>query len=129
MPADSAYQPLQPARRPGGKPTHAPRYRVLIHRKYHAHWTQIVDRVGLDSAQQLWDHLSAHPGQVPEINSSCILKGRAGRPHGEGWSRTVHYELSSKARVNYQFHDRFTIGAQSDEHPVVAILTIDYTSH
>jgi hypothetical protein len=89
----------------------------------------MVDRVGLESARELWDHLAATPGECPPVNGSCILKGRAGRPRGEGWSRTVHYELSSKARVNYQFHDRFSDGAMGDEHPVVAILTIDYTSH
>jgi hypothetical protein len=102
---------------------------VLVHRKFHQHWKQIEARVGLDSAQELWDHLASNPGRCPEINGSCILKGTSGRPQGPGWSRTIHYELSSKARVNYQFHDKFPDGAVGDEHPIVAILTIDYRSH
>lgn len=129
MPAESAYQPFRPAKRPGGSPTQAPTYRVLVHRKFYQHWLKIEARVGSEAAQQLWDHLVSAPGKCPEINGSCILKGSSGKPQGPGWSRTVHYELSSKARVNYQFHDSFAGGAHGDEHPIVAILTIDYRSH
>lgn len=129
MSPNSAYQPFRPARRPGIRPVQAPRYRVLVHRKFFQHWMRMESRVGLGAAQELWDHLAFNPGQCPEINGSCILKGSPGRPQGPGWSRTIHYELSSKARVNYQFHDTFAEGAFGDAHPVVAILTIDYKSH
>ncbi|MFC9250051.1 hypothetical protein [Amycolatopsis thailandensis] len=129
MPPDSAYQPLGPARRPGGKPEQAPLYRVLVHRRYSRHWDEMVTRVGLQQAEQLWDHLAHNPGRPPAIGSTCYLRGKAGKPQGDGWSRTVHYELSSMARVDFQFHDKFDQGADGDEHPVVAILTINYSSH
>lgn len=45
-----------------------------------------------------------------------------------GWSRTVHYEVTGSARVDYQFHDAY-LGESGDEHPVVAILTINFGSH
>ena len=49
---DSAYNPMEPARSPGGKPLEKPKYRVLVHRKYAAAWEQIVERVGLKQARQ-----------------------------------------------------------------------------
>jgi len=102
---------------------------VLVHRKFADKYSQIVERVGLEAAQALWDHLASSPGAPPALGSTCILRGKAGLPHGPGWSRTVHYELSSMARVNYQFHDSFRTSESSDAHRVVAILTIDYSSH
>ncbi|HWE88726.1 MAG TPA: hypothetical protein VG317_04605 [Pseudonocardiaceae bacterium] len=127
--ADSAYQPYQPARRPGGRPDAAPTYRVLVHRQYRRHWEQLVTRVGLQQAQELWDHLAQTPGKPPMTANSCILRGRAGRPKGPGWSRTVHFEVSSMARIDYQHHDEYTTNADGDPHPVVAILTINFSSH
>jgi hypothetical protein len=50
-------------------------------------------------------------------------------PQGTGWSRTVHYEVTSKVRVDFQFHDAFVTGTGGDPHPVVAILTINFSSH
>lgn len=61
--------------------------------------------------------------------NTTLLRGRAGQPIGEGWSRTVHYELSSKARANYQYNNAYRTRTDGDAHPVVAILTIDYASH
>ena len=69
------------------------------------------------------------PGEIPALNSSCILRGAAGKPQGEGWSRTIHYEVSSMARINYQFHTAYRTNPDGDAHRGVAILTINYTSH
>src|SRR5664280_37393 len=76
-----------------------------------------------------WDHLATKPGAPTALASTCILRGRAGDPKGPGWSRTVHYEVTSMARVNYQFNDNYRNGPDDDKHRVVAILTIDYSSH
>jgi len=127
--ASRAYQPLVPARRPGGKPGEAPEYRVLVHRKFLDKWHQLADRVGLAAAQELWDHLATNPGTPPETAATCILRGKAGLPQGPGWSKTVHYELSSMARVNYQHIDAYKTSESGDEHKVVAVLSIDYSSH
>lgn len=126
---ESAYRPHGPAARPGGRPDDKPVYRVLVHRKFQSHWDEVVTRVGLQQAQEFWDHLATSPGTIPPTASTTILRGRAGNPQGDGWSRTYHYELSSKARANYQFHNAYKTSEDGDEHPVVAILTIDYSSH
>lgn len=88
-----AYQPFAPARRPGGRPTDKPRYRVLVHRQYKDLWDALPQRVGLDSAQEFYDHVAGAPGEAPAINRTTILAGRAGRPIQEGFSRTIHYGL------------------------------------
>ncbi|SET59643.1 hypothetical protein [Nonomuraea wenchangensis] len=125
----SSYDPMRPARRPGGRPAAAPQYRVLVHRRYLQHFRQLEERVGLQQAQQFWDHVSQEPGKPSALASITILRGAAGRPRGPGWSRTHHYELTSKARVDYQYHDEYTTEAGADPHPVVAILTISFGSH
>lgn len=124
-----AYQPLVPARRPGSKPDAKPAYRVLVHRKFFNHWKELVDRVGVQQAKQFWDHVAFTPGQTSAIASITFLRGKAGRPMADGWSRTHHYEITGAGRVDYQFHNEFTGGADGDPHPVVAILTINYGSH
>ncbi|RBQ21876.1 hypothetical protein DP939_04165 [Spongiactinospora rosea] len=129
MSRGSAYDPHRPARRPGGRPEEAPRYRVLVHRQYLGHWGELVERVGLKQAQQFWDHVSRTPGSPDPIASISLLKGRAGRPKGEGWSRTFHYRVSSSARIDYQYCDAYTTGPEGDPHPVVVILTVNYSSH
>ena len=126
---ESAYRPFEPARRPGGKPGEEPKYRVLVHRKFRGHWDQIIGRVGLQQAQELWDHLAQCPGERPPTASSCILRGKAGMPKGPGWSRTTHYELSSMARVDYQYNNSYRVCDDGDAHAVVAILTMNYSSH
>jgi hypothetical protein len=125
----SAYEPLQPARRPETSPGQAPTYRVLVHRKYTQHYSELPDRVGVQQAQQLWDHLASNPGRPSPIASTTVLKGEAGRPKGPGWSRTIHYEVSSSARVDYQYCDEYRTSPTGDPHKVVAILTISFGSH
>jgi hypothetical protein len=129
MTGDSAYDPLRPAKRPGKKPDRAPVYRVLVHKSFYSHYGELVSRVGEQQAKQFWDHVAHQPGAPDPIAQSTVLKGRAGRPHGEGWSRTIHYEVSSSARIDYQYHDSYTTATDGDPHPVVAILTINYGSH
>jgi hypothetical protein len=126
---NSAYDPLRPARRPGGKPEARPVYRVLVHKRFKRHYEQLVARVGAPQAQQFWDHISTNPGEPSPVAATCILRGRAGRPQDEGWSRTYHYEITSMARADYQFNDQYKTATDGDPHPVVAILTIDYSSH
>ena len=124
-----AYSPFQPAARPGGKPEDKPAYRVLVHHKFAGLWDQLAERLGLESAQQFYDHVAATPGLPPQVNSASILKGKAGKPKFEGASRTVHYEISGASRIDYQYANEFTGGAHGDAHPVVFILTIDLSSH
>ena len=83
----------------------------------------------MQQAQEFWDHVAMAAGSPALIASTTLLRGRAGQPIGEGWSRTVHYELSSKARANYQYNNAYRTRPDGDPHPVVAILTIDYSSH
>ncbi len=129
MSASRAYQPLWPAPRPGGRPTEAPVYRVLVHQKYFDRWLELPERVGLEAAQEFWDHVACLPGQKPALAPTTILRGSAGLPKGPGFSRTIHYEVSSKARINYQYCDTYRTTLDGDPHRVVAILTIDYSSH
>lgn len=125
----SAYDPLTPARRPGIRPEAQPDYRVLVHKRFRNHYVQLVERVGLQQAQQLWDHLASNPGRTSGIASTTMLRGKAGRPQGPGWSRTVHYEVTSSARVDYQYNDTYKTSPDGDAHRVVAILTISFGSH
>jgi hypothetical protein len=127
--AGSAYEPFTPARRPGGKPEDAPVYRVLVHRRYADMYKRLPEAIGLQQAQQLWDHLATSPYEKCAVASTTILRGRIGKPRGVGWSRTVHYEASSMARVNYQYHNNYVTTDGDDPHHVVAILTINLASH
>jgi hypothetical protein len=129
MTGRSAYDPFRPAKRPGGPPDSAPSYRVVVHKAFFSHYNELVNRVGEQQAKQFWDHVAHTPGMPDPIASTTILKGRAGRPQGSGWSRTVHYEVSSSARIDYQYHDTYTTTPGGDPHRVVAILTINYSSH
>jgi len=127
--SESAYDPLQPAKRPGGKPDEQPKYRVLVHKRFRRLYEELAPRTGLQQAQQFWDHVAHDPGSPAPVASTCILKGTAGRPKGPGWSRTVHYEVTGAARIDYQFCDEYQTSTDGDLHPVVAILTINYSSH
>jgi hypothetical protein len=129
MARDSAYDPLTPARRPGKKPDEAPKYRILVHKRFRNHYDQLVTMVGLQQAQQFWDHVATNPGGRCAVASTCYLRGRAAKPQGPGWSRTLHYELTGSARIDYQFNDSYSTCVGGDPHPVVAILTISYSSH
>ena len=124
-----AYQPFLPARRPGRHPDEKPRYRVLVHRQYLESWKHLPERVGLESAQQFYDHVSQAPGEPPSVGRTTILAGKAGLPKAGGFSRTVHYEISGAGRINFQYNPDFAGGALGDSHPVVYILTIDLSSH
>jgi hypothetical protein len=125
----SAYDPLRPAPRPGGKPNRKPEYRVLVHKSFYAHYLELAERVGAQQAKQFWDHVAHQPGRPDPIAQTTILKGKAGRPRSEGWSRTIHYEVSSSARIDYQYNNSYVAVPGGDAHPVVAILTINYGSH
>ena len=124
-----AYSPFVPAHRPGGRPATRPRYRVLVHRRFATRWRRLPDDVGLASAQQFYDHVADTPGQPPAINTTTVLRGRAGDPKLPGCSRTIHYEISGSGRIDHQFTDSFSGGRAGDEHAVVFILTIGLGSH
>lgn len=127
--AKSAYRPYNPARRPGGRPRQRPAFRVVVHRAHLARWLELPDRIGLESAQQAWDHLANTPDRPPAINSATVLRGRAGRPSEPGFSRRIHYELSSMARFDYEYNREYRLGAEGDPHPVVRIVAIQISSH
>lgn len=129
MTPPSAYRPYEPAKRPGGRPEEAPAYRVLVHRQYRHHFAELVERVGLQQAQQFWDHVAQIPDKPCPVASTTILRGKAGHPMSAGWSRTRHFEITSKARADYQFHNEYVTDVDGDPHPVVAILTLNYSSH
>lgn len=126
---ERAYSPFGPARSPGGRPDEKPKYRVLVHRKFSNHWLELADRVGIQQAKQFWDHVTQSPGQPSPLASITILRGKAGRAMDDGWSRTHHYEVSGAGRIDYQYHNRYQVSEDSDAHPVVAILTINFGSH
>jgi len=127
--ANSAYQPSRPAQRPGGRPVEAPAFRVLVHRQYHEKYTRLAEVVGIKQAQELWDYLAMTPDKPPLVGACCILKGKAGDPQDVGWSKTRHYEASSKVRIDYQFNREYRTAEGGDPHPVVAIMTITFSSH
>lgn len=124
MANNSAYKPYEPARRPGGKPDDAPTYRLVVHRKYAADWEALAGVVGAQNAQRAWDHLANHPGQTPQLGQCSKLKGMAKFATG-GWSAIYHYEASSAARINYQFHQGHVATEGQEPVPVTRILSID----
>lgn len=107
----------------------APAFRVLVHRQYYEKYERLAEVVGVKQAQELWDYLATTPDKPPKTGSCCILKGKAGDPQGVGWSRTRHYEASSKVRIDYEFHREYRTTDVADPHPVVAIRTITFSSH
>lgn len=124
MPNTSAYKPYEPARRPGGKPSTAPKFRVLVHRKYADDWDRLIEAVGLQNAQRAWDHLANTPDQTPRIGQCTKLKG-LDKKIKDGWSAFYHYEASSKARIDYQFHLGYASSDNRSPTPVTKILKID----
>lgn len=62
------------------------------------------------------------------MGSTTVLKGSLGRPIAEGFSRTVHYEISGAGRIDYQYHDAY-VGKRGDPHPVVFVLRVTLSSH
>lgn len=85
--------------------------------------------MGLDSAQQLWDHLAFTPDQPPAINAACVLRGKAGLPEEPGFSRTIHFEISGAARADYQYCREYRGGRDPEPHAVVRIRAIQLGSH
>jgi hypothetical protein len=128
-PTPGAYQPFASARRPGGHPAAKPGYRVLVHRQFQREYEELGARCGVESAQQFWDHVAATPGSFPRVNQSSVLKGKAGEPDAVGFSRTIHYEISGAARINYQYSDTYQTTPHDKPHKVVRIKTISYSSH
>jgi hypothetical protein len=57
------------------------------------------------------------------------MKGKHGAPKWDGYSRTLHYEISGAGRIDFQFTTTSSEGEKADVHPVVKILTIDHGSH
>ncbi|MGH3931798.1 MAG: hypothetical protein ACRDTF_17695 [Pseudonocardiaceae bacterium] len=85
--------------------------------------------MGLPSAQQFYDHVAHTPGNPAAINRTGVLRGKAGRPIAESFSRTIHYEINGAGRIAYQFNDAYPGGTTGDPHPVVFILSINLSSH
>jgi hypothetical protein len=90
---------------------------VLVHRKQLAEWERLPSVVGLESAQQFWDHAAFTPGQPSAINRTCVLRGKAGEPEEPGFSRTIHYEVSGAGRIDFQYNDAYKGGARGDPIP------------
>ena len=125
----SVYRPYRPARRPGGRPRRKPVFRVLVHQKHNERWLELAERVGVESAQQFWDHVAFTPDRPPSVNSASVLRGKAGQPEEEGFSNTIHFEISSMARIDYQYCRSYRPAAGGDPHAVVRIRAIQYGSH
>ncbi|HYO53577.1 hypothetical protein [Archangium sp.] len=102
---------------------------MLVHRGFLEEWNSLVERVGLQNAQQFWDHVAHTPGQPPKVGRSSIMKGKHHAPKWAGYSPTIHYEISGAGRIDYQYNPASTEGAQGDAHGVVKILSIDLGSH
>jgi hypothetical protein len=125
---ERAYQPYEPARRPGQKPEDRPKFRVLVHRQYREAWENISERCGLENAQQFWDHVAHTPGEAPAVGRSSFLRGKAGKARFGG-SKTIHYEITGAGRINYQWCEDYKTSPEGDPHPCVFIMTIDMNSH
>jgi hypothetical protein len=102
---------------------------VLVHRRFMAAWSSLAERVGVENAQQLWDHVAFTPGAPPRVGSSSVMRGKHAAPKAPGFSKTVHYEITGAGRIDYQWNATSTGGASGDPHGVVWILTIELGSH
>lgn len=127
-PTPGAYRPYVAARAPQDRPVDAPAWRLLVHRQYEDVWRSLPDRVGLESVQRFYDHMTHTPDQPPKVGTSGFLKGRHNKGK-DGWSRPVHYEISGAGRIDYQYNATFAGGAEGDTHKVVRILAINLGSH
>jgi len=116
---------------PGGLAKNLTKNRVFVlssTKKLEARWKELPNRVGLEAAQQFYDHIAQTPGQPPSVGTTTILKAKPGRPKQDGFSRTVHYEISGAGRIDYQYNDSY-VGKKGDPHGVVCIIGIDHSSH
>jgi len=125
-----AYRPYVPAARHGGRPSgdEKPSYRVLVHRQYEEMWNELPERVGVEAAQQFYDHVAWTPGEPARVNRTSVLRGKAGRPR-DGFSHVIHYEISGAGRLDHRYHNSYDQGLKGDSHPIVQILTISFSSH
>lgn len=101
---------------------------MLVHRQYAGLWDDLTRRIGLEAAQQFYNYAANTPGQIPSVGTATILKGSLGRPIAEGFSRTIHYEISGAGRIDFQYHNAY-LGKKGDPRPVVFILRIALGSH
>jgi hypothetical protein len=81
------------ARRPGGGPARQPQFRVLVHLHYLQVWNSLAERVGLENAQQFWDHVAFTPGEHPRVGMSSVMKGKHNGPKWPGYSKTVSRQV------------------------------------
>ncbi len=123
--SSGAYHPYLPVRRPGGHPSSKPRFRLLVHHKLQDRRA----RVPVKAAQEFYDHVSQAPGAPPLIKTSTVLRGKAGAPKLDGFSRTIHYEVSGAGRIDYQYNEAFSDGRYGDRHAVVLVIAINLSSH
>lgn len=128
-PQPKAYRPFQSARKPGGKPDVQPEWRVLVHRKHAAAWSNLVERFGQTNADELWDHLTTSPDRPPRLGTVTPMRGKLGKALNDGTSRVYHYEISGAGRVDYRFHPSFSSAPDREPHPTVFIVSIDHRSH
>jgi hypothetical protein len=128
-PKPGAYRPFVSARRPGSSPGAKPRFRVLVHRQYLDIWNSLPEQVGLESAQQFWDHVAFTADQHPSVGSSSVMKGKHNAAKWAGYSKTIHYEISGAGRLDYQYNANSSEGTKGDTHGVAKIMTIDLSSH
>jgi hypothetical protein len=99
-PKPSSYRPFVSARRPGGPPAGKPKWRVIVHRKHLQLWNDLVDRCGLQAAQQCWDHLAFNADRPSPFGNITMMKGKL--RHGkDGWSGVHHYEITGAGRVDF----------------------------
>lgn len=91
-------------------------------------WLTLAETVGLENAQQFYDHVTLTPDRPPKIGTSGMLKGRHNRGQ-HGWSTRIHYEISGAGRIDYEYNPAYSGGAQGDAHAVVRILNIALGSH
>ncbi len=101
---------------------------MLIHHKYLERRNALVDRVGLANAQRAWDHLAMQPGSPPPIGQCTKMRGMA-KYAKDGWSHIYHYEASSMARIDYQFHPGIQVSEGMEPCPVVRVLRLELGSH
>lgn len=116
-PRPGAYRPYVAARRPGESPSTKPTYRVLVHREFLEEWKSLPERVGLQNAQQFWDHVAQSPGEPPKVGRSSKMKGKHHGPKWPGYSSTIHYEISGAGRLDYQFNPASTEGRAANSAP------------
>lgn len=127
-PEPKSYRPFVSARYPGrGKPSKKPKWRVVVHRQHVDKWNQLLELCGVSNADELWEHLSQQPDQPPKLGSVSLMKGKLGKKAGS-MSRVHHYRITGAGRIDYRYDPKF-VADGGDEHPVVQIISIDFSSH